>query len=247
MNRPVTRDHQAKETEVDDEVPDIDASIPIKANKNTMKAVTDFLLDESMRRSLQGYRMELFDDIIFIYEVPTAVHDLTRVNIDQQIGSDNSIISGTLTRPLHSYGSQTLTYPNQVGEADCSFLNSFIPANYLLRDINGPRYCSIMVEVGVSESYKSIQRQALQYLRSPATNLVISFKFIRRQSDKKVTGMLAILHYRDDANLNGDDFPARQVISFGSTLHPDTATCCWLSFVISAFNSKILLELVDTM
>lgn len=86
---------------------------------------------------------------------------------------------------------------------------------------NGEVYPLFVIEVCDSESYKSLNKTIEVHLRGPVIQMVISIKVVRDDNDG-IRELLCIVHYAVD---QVENFPARarQVISFGPTLHPATA------------------------
>jgi hypothetical protein len=178
---------------------------------------------------LFGYNALLLNGKVIVRERPAGSHhEATSAHMNcvfaNYMGRMEVLVSGGHTR--FQYGKHSSL------EADSCFFNRHIPHNDRVRDRQGEKLPSILVEINSSESYWSTDEIAQVYLDNEATRIVVSIKLVVSHADNappgfsnttndSITEMYFILYRARDRELGATRVNPHQVISFGACAGTD--------------------------
>lgn len=164
------------------------------------------------------FGMRLVNNKLYIYEIPTAIHEAVVTAFIGGVMSLNITLSGSVHDPFMILNSPILRFDNGAMEPDFSFHN-------LLRPAAVDQYPNVVVEVAYTESYDSVFSSVATYFSRPSVRVVIIVKLPHRRNQsagRRLISQMIVCVYRAE-DWHNNLHRACQAISFGVQLHPITA------------------------
>jgi Uma2 family endonuclease len=188
----------------------------------TLASAVKFEQFKSLTDAMEGVKrvkLALREGELILIEFPTKHHERAIRALDSQATTYNGNDYG---EPLTSMGSVTLKLAGNVGaEPDNGFYNMGVPPELRAHDDDNEDLPSIVMEIGVSEHYRSLSERAREYLVAGVA-IVIVFKF--NVVNGRIQSAFCWTYDQGHFVAATQEFQATQVISFGSVDHVHHAT-----------------------
>lgn len=177
---------------------------------------------------IRACHRRLIDGVVQIFEIPSQVHEAVAANVFAQLTQHNNCIESNGSADI-VINNQTLLQPDgSLFVLPPPTLNMGIPGSV---DHAGKRQAKIVLEVSVTEPYRSIAELPRKYFAGGGDEAINGIQgviifIIRRSTSPAREGqyqMIALYYPRNNVN-NNDPVPSI-AISFGHYLSPLTKRC----------------------